>query len=151
MVKNKYHLCIDILSRRKTLFILFCLLVGVIYSFLTGIIIMEFDPFSISTITSVYGITSLLFISILSAVFLTLQVHVFHLKHIRKHGKVGFFAMFISFLTTACPFCKPILLALIGFGGSIGFLVTYGLEITLLSVILLFFSIYLTLYALRKG
>lgn len=59
----------------------------------------------------------------------------------RMHGKAGILAGFIGFFASACPVCPPLILSLLGLGGSLYFLADYGLHIGILSLTLLVFSI----------
>lgn len=144
-MKKKIIVIIDILSRRNYFFIflLLGLLYGIIYAVMTNLIDirsgLKYINFSFTSVSIAFFII----FSILGGILVSLQVFAIRNKQKSlKAANVGFIGAFLSFFNVTCPFCKPFLLSLIGFSGSLTIL-KYGLALALVSVILLLISIYL--------
>ena len=132
------------------LFLVSGLLYGLIYAVMTNLIDVRSGLKYITiSFTAVSGAFFIVF-SILGGLFISLQVFAIKNKQKSLGAKVGFTGAFISFFTTTCPFCKPLLLSLIGFTGSLAIL-KYGIALASLSVILLLVSIYLVTLNLDKS
>ena len=121
------------------------MVIGLLYSLTTGIIWIRLSPFSMTgpTLNS-FSFTGLLLISGLTAILITLQYDLLRKKKTKgtKASFLGYFGTTGSFFTTTCPLCKPLLVTLFGIGGTAGLLQKYGLQITIISVLLLTVSIY---------
>jgi len=125
------------------LFLISGLFYGLIYAIMTNLIDLRFGLNNINISFTEVSITFVALFSILGGLLISLQI--FAIRNRQKSLKaanVGFIGAFLSFFNTTCPFCKPLLLSLIGFSGSLAIL-KYGLAIAIFSVILLLISIYL--------
>jgi len=135
-MKKKLHIVSSVLSRRNYFFIFLVsgLLYGIIYAVMTNLIDVRFVLFSI-----------------LGGILISLQVFAIRNRQkALKSANVGFIGAFLSFFNVTCPFCKPLLLSLIGFSGSIAIL-KYGLALAIISALLLLVSIYLVTLNLDKS
>ncbi|MEK6983335.1 MAG: hypothetical protein AABX33_02080 [Nanoarchaeota archaeon] len=107
-----------------------------------------FDNINIS-----FGRVSMVFFivfSMLGGMLVALQAFAIKNKQkLMRSARVGFFGAFLSFFNVTCPFCKPLLLSLIGFSGSLAIL-KYGLALAFISVILLLVSIYLVISSVER-
>ena len=144
-MRKKLHVITSVLSR-KGYFILFLisgLLYGIIYAIMTNLIDIRSGLKYINiSFTAVSG-TFFVAFSILGGILISLQIFAIKNKQrVLKSANVGFLGAFLSFFNVTCPFCKPFLLSLIGFSGSLAIL-KYGLALALASVMLLLISIYL--------
>ena len=123
---------------------------GVIFSMMTNLIDVRFG---LSNIRFAFTFQSGLFfiiLSVLGGLLISLQVLSFLEK--RKNytsTTTGISGMLVSFFATTCPFCKPLLISLLGLSGSIAIL-KFGLVLALVSILLLLSSIYLTLKSISK-
>ncbi len=140
--------------RKRNYFFLFLisgLLYGLIYAIMTNLIDIRLGLKNINiAFTAISGIFFALF-SILGGTLISLQVFVIRnrQKSIRS-ANIGFIGAFLSFFTTTRPFCKPLLLSLLGFSGSLA-LLKYGIALAILSVLLLLISIYLVTTHIEKA
>ncbi len=141
MRKESYKAILNILKSNILILLVSVPIIGFLYSIFTGII--KFDNSMYFTIMSKNSIFALIFITMLTSILLTLQIALFKERIKVKGTKVGFFGTFLSFITSACPFCKPLLISLIGLSGSTILLAKYGLHITIFSVLLLITSIFI--------
>ena len=139
--------------RRRNYFLIFVasgLFYGVIFSIMTNLIDVRFG---LSNIRFAFTWQSALFfiiLSILGGLLISLQVFSFREK--RKNytsATTGISGMLVSFFATTCPFCKPLLISLLGLSGSIAIL-KFGLVLAFASILLLLGSIYLTLKSISK-
>lgn len=144
-MRKRLRVIAIVLSRRNYLFIFLVsgLLYGVIYAAMTNLIDirsgLKYVTFSFTVVSGAFFIA----FSILGGLLISLQVFAIKNKQkALKSANVGFLGAFLSFFNVTCPFCKPFLLSLIGFSGSIAIL-KYGLALALVSIMLLLISIYL--------
>ena len=144
-MRKKLHVIAGVLSRRNYFFIFLIsgLLYGIIYAVMTNLIdIRSGLKYASISFTAVSG-TFFVAFSILGGILISLQIFAIKNKQrVLKSANVGFLGAFLSFFNVTCPFCKPFLLSLIGFSGSLAIL-KYGLALALVSVILLLISVYL--------
>ncbi|MBI1935765.1 hypothetical protein HYS31_04970 [Candidatus Woesearchaeota archaeon] len=144
-MRKKLHIIASVLSRRNYFFIFLVsgLLYGIIYAVMTNLIDVRFGLKYINYSFTIVSIMFVILFSILGGILISLQV--FAIRNRQKSLKsanVGFIGAFLSFFNVTCPFCKPLLLSLIGFSGSIAIL-KYGLALAVVSIVLLLISIYL--------
>lgn len=138
---------------RRNYFIIFVssgLFYGVIFSMMTNLIDMRFG---LANIRFAFTSQSLLFFIILSFLGgLLISLQIFSFREKRKNytsTTTGISGMLVSFFATTCPFCKPLLISLLGLSGSIAIL-KFGLILAFVSILLLIGSIYLTLKSISK-
>lgn len=144
-MRKELHIIASVLSRRNYFFIFLVsgLLYGIIYSVMTNLIDVRYGLKYANISFTVVSSTFFVAFSILGGILISLQVFSVKRKQkILKSANVGFIGAFLSFFNVTCPFCKPFLLSLIGFSGSIAIL-KYGLALALISITLLLISIYL--------
>ena len=141
MKKGSYKVLVNILKRNLLILLITLPIIGFLYSIFTGII--KFENSIYFSIMSKNSIFALIIISILTSILLTLQISLIKERIKIKGTKVGFFGTFLSFLTTACPFCKPLLISIIGLSSSTALLAKYGIQITIFSILLLITSIFI--------
>jgi len=154
-LKMNKHLSIitNVLSRRNyfILFLISGLLYGLIYAVMTNLIDLRFGLNNINVSFTQVSLSFVVMFSILGGLLISLQV--FAIRNRQKSLKsanVGFIGAFLSFFNTTCPFCKPLLLSLIGFPGSLA-ISRYGLALAIISLVLLLISIYLVTLHLDKS
>ena len=136
-----------VLSRRNYFFIFVAsgLFYGVIFSMMTNLIDIRFGLSNLRFAFTLQSASFFIVLSILGGLLISLQVFSFHEK--RKNytsTTTGVSGMLVSFFATTCPFCKPLLISLLGLSGSIAIL-KFGLVLAFVSILLLLGSIYLTL------
>ena len=123
---------------------------GLLYAVMTNLIDVRSGFGYITIAFTKVSATFFILFSTLGGILIALQIFAIkNRQNTLKSANVGFFGAFISFFTTTCPFCKPLLLSLIGFTGSLAIL-KYGTVLALLSVLLLLVSIYLVASQLCK-
>lgn len=83
--------------------------------------------------------------SLLAALALTLHVYKYENMKDRKIGKssIGVAGAFIGMFTSACSVCYPLILTLLGIPTALAILPFGGIEIYMISVLLLLLSIYM--------
>jgi hypothetical protein len=97
------------------------------------------------------SITFVVLFSILGGILISLQVFAIRNRQkAMKSANVGFVGALISFFNTTCPFCKPLLLSLIGFSGSLAIL-KFGFALAIISMLLLLVSIHLVALNIDKS
>jgi len=141
MKKESYKVLINTLKRNFLILLITLPIIGFLYSIFTGII--RFKDSIYFSIMSKNSIFALIVISVLTSILLTLQISLIRERIKVKGTKVGFFGTFLSFITSACPFCKPLLISIIGLSSSTALLAKYGLHITIFSIFLLITSIFI--------
>lgn len=142
----------SVLKKRNyfLIFILSGLLYGLLFSLMTNLIDARFGLSNIRLAVTWQSAIFFIVLSILGGVLISLQVFSFCQKQKNYAAtSVGFSGMLASFFTTTCPFCKPLLLSLLGLSGSIAIL-KYGLFLVVGSILLLIGSIYLTARSIPK-
>jgi len=152
-MKKKLNVIISVLSRRDYFFIFLVsgLLYGLIYAVMTNLIDIRFGLKNINYSFTNVSIAFVVLFSVLGGVLISLQVFAIKNKQrALKSANVGFIGAFLSFFNVTCPFCKPFLLSLIGFSGSLAIL-KYGLTLAIFSAVLLLTSIYLVTLNLDKS
>lgn len=141
-----------VLSRRNYFFIFLIagILYGLLYALMTNLIDVRFGLKYINySFTIVSGIFVFIF-SILGGLLIALQIFAIRNRQkALKSANIGFLGAFMSFFNVTCPFCKPLLLSLIGFSGFLAIL-KFGTALAILSILLLLISIYLVTVSLRK-
>jgi hypothetical protein len=141
-----------VLSIRNYFFIFVAsgLLYGIIFSMMTNLIDVRFGLSNIIFAFTWQSGSFFLILSVLGGLLISLQVFSFQEKQ-RNYisTTTGTTGMFVSFFATTCPFCKPLLISLLGLSGSIAIL-KFGLVLAFVSVLLLLGSIYLTLKSISK-
>lgn len=151
-MKNQLFAIKQILSRKSYLaiFLVAGLLYGLLYAAMTNLIDVRSGLNYITIAFTKVSATFFTLFSILGGLLIALQIFAIKKRqNTLKSANVGFFGAFISFFTTTCPFCKPLLLSLIGFTGSLAIL-KYGTVLALFSVLLLLASIYLVATQVTK-
>lgn len=151
-MKQKLNIIAHVLSKRNYLFLFLVsgLLYGLIYAVMTNLIDVRSGLKYINYSFTNVSITFFVIFSILGGILISLQVFAIRNKQKSlKSANIGFIGTFISFFNVTCPFCKPLLISLIGFSGSLAIL-KYGLGLAIISVILLLVSIYLVASHLSK-
>ena len=150
---NKKLSAIFKVLHKKNYFILFLisgLLYGIVYALMTNLIDLRYG---LSNINVSFDRISILFFtvfSLLGGMLISLQVFAIKNKQkSMKSARVGFLGAFLSFFNVTCPFCKPLLLSLLGFSGSLAIL-KYGLALAFVSLILLLVSIYLVASSMER-
>jgi len=135
----------EVITKRSTLFLSSFIIIALFYMIFTGIIVLN----PLGLMLSRYALVPLLLVSLLSAAIITVEYDSLRKKKvcITKKSSIGYFGTVFSFLATACPFCKPLLIAVFGLGGAFGLLQVYGFQITLVSLALLLTSLFLVLRA----
>ena len=144
-MRKKLRIIASILFKRNYFYIFLVsgLLYGIIYAVMTNLIDIRSGLKYVTFSFTAVSITFFVAFSILGGILISLQVFAIKNKQrILKSANVGFLGAFLSFFNVTCPFCKPFLLSLIGFSGSLAIL-KYGLALALASVMLLLISIYL--------
>ena len=132
----------NVLSRRNYFFLFLAsgLLYGLIYAVMTNLIDVRFGLKSINYSFTNVSLTFFILFSILGGLLISLQVFAIRNKQKSlKSANIGFIGAFISFFNVTCPFCKPLLLSLIGFSGSLAIL-KYGLGLAIISICFNLFS-----------
>lgn len=151
-MKELFTLIKRVLRRRNyfLIFIVSGLFYGVIFSMMTNLIDVRFGLSNIRFAFTWQSISFFIILSILGGLLISLQVFSFREKQ-KNYTSIttGVSGMLISFFAITCPFCKPLLLSLLGLSGSIAIL-KYGLVFALLSILLLLGSIYLTLRSMVR-
>lgn len=139
--------------RSRTYFFIFVvsgLLYGVLFSMMTNLIDVRFG---LQNIRFAFVWQSALFfvaLSTLGGLLISLQVFSFRQKQKNyASATTGVSGMLVSFFATTCPFCKPLLLSLLGLSGSLAIL-KYGLLLAIISISLLIGSIFLVLKSLPQ-
>ncbi len=123
---------------------------GLIYAVMTNLIDVRYGLSSVNISFDRISASFFTLFSILGGTLISLQVFAIRQRQKSlKSANIGFLGALISFFSVTCPFCKPLLLSLIGFSGSLA-LLKYGTYIALLSAFLLVVSIYLVLYQISK-
>lgn len=144
-MKKKLFVIANVLGKRNyfILFIFSGILYGLIYAVMTNLIDVRSGLKYVNiSFTAVSGAFFVAF-SVLGGILISLQIFAIKNKQrALKSANVGFLGAFLSFFNVTCPFCKPFLLSLIGFSGSLAIL-KYGLAFALVSITLLLISIYL--------
>lgn len=151
-MKKQLSIIVHVLSRRNyfLLFLISGLLYGLIYAVMTNLIDVRFGLKYINYSFTNVSISFVVLFSILGGLLISLQIFAIrNRQQSLKSANIGFIGAFISFFNVTCPFCKPLLLSLIGFSGSLAIL-KYGLGLAIISIILLLVSIYLVTYHLDK-
>lgn len=88
---------------------------------------------------------------LLAGLLVAFQVFAFKDKKKNLSSKVtGTSGVLISFFATSCPFCKPLIISLLGLSGSLAIL-NYGTLLGVVSGVLLLISNYLTAKNIGKG
>ena len=144
-MRKEFSIIANVLFRRNYFFIFLVsgLLYGIIYAVMTNLIDVRFGLKYINYSFTIVSIIFVVLFSILGGILISLQV--FAIRNRQKSLKsanIGFIGALLSFFNTTCPFCKPLLLSLIGFSGSLAIL-KFGLALAIFSLILLIVSIYL--------
>ena len=144
-MESKLAMIASIITR-KTYFFIFLIagiLYGLLYAVMTNLIDLRSGFRYINFSFTVTSITFFIIFSILGGLLIALQVYTIkNRQKSLKSANVGFLGTFLSFFNVTCPFCKPLLLSLIGFSGSLTFL-KFGIALAFASVLLLLISIYL--------
>ena len=152
-MREKLHVIAGVLSRRNyfLIFLVSGLLYGIIYAVMTNLIDVRFGLKYINYSFTIVSIIFVILFSILGGILVSLQAFAIRNRQkALKSANVGFIGAFLSFFNVTCPFCKPLLLSLIGFSGSIAIL-KYGLALAIISALLLLVSIYLVTLNLDKS
>ena len=152
-MRKKLRIVGSVLSRKSYFFVFLVsgLLYGIIYAIMTNLIDVRFGLKYINYSFTIVSIIFVVLFSILGGLLISLQV--FAIKNKQKSLKsanVGFLGAFLSFFNVTCPFCKPFLLSLIGFSGSLAIL-KYRLALATVSAMLLLISIYLVISNIEKS
>ena len=151
-MKNPLLTIKQVLSRKSYLviFLIAGLFYGLLFAVMTNLIDIRSGLNYITIAFTKVSATFFILFSILGGLLIAL--HIFAIKNMQKTLKsanVGFFGAFMSFFTTTCPFCKPLLLSLIGFSGSLAIL-KYGMALAIASALLLIVSIYLAASSIER-
>ncbi len=152
-MRQSLKVIINILHRKNYffLFLVSGLLYGLVYAVMTNLIDLRFGLKNINIAFTLTSAAFFILFSILGGLLVSLQV--FAIRNRQKSLKaanVGFAGAFISFFTTTCPFCKPLLLSLMGFSGSIAIL-KFGFVLVIISILLLLVSVYLVTLTIDKS
>ncbi|MBI2649704.1 hypothetical protein HYX04_00140 [Candidatus Woesearchaeota archaeon] len=150
--KRQLSIIVHALSRRNyfILFLISAPLYGLIYAVMTNLIDLRFGLNNINVSFTQVSFSFVVIFSILGGLLISLQI--FAIRNRQKSlgsANIGFIGAFLSFFNTTCPFCKPLLLSLIGFPGSLA-ISRYGLALAITSLVLLLISIYLVTLHLDK-
>ena len=142
-----------VLSRRNyfLVFLIAGILYGLLYAIMTNLIDVRFGLDNINYSFTIVSASFFVVFSILGGTLISLQI--FAIRNRQKSLKsanIGFLGAFLSFFNVTCPFCKPLLLSLIGFSGSLTIL-KFGTTFAILSILLLLTSIYLLTVSLNKS
>lgn len=133
------------------IFVVSGLLYGLLFSMMTNLIDVRFG---LQNIRFTFTWQSALFfvaLSTLGGLLISLQVFSFRQKQKNyASATTGAGGMMVSFFATTCPFCKPLLLSLLGLSGSLAIL-KYGLLLAIISILLLIGSIFLTLKSIANA
>jgi len=141
-----------VLSRRNyfLIFVASGLFYGVIFSMMTNLIDVRFGLSNMRFAFTWQSGLFFLILSVLGGILISLQIFSFREKQKNYASTTtGVSGMLVSFFATTCPFCKPLLISLLGLSGSIAIL-NYGLALAFISIFLLVGSIYLTLRSISK-
>ncbi len=154
---NQHVRIIASILKRRNYFLLFLISgisYAIVYATMTNMIDIRYIRFGIGNLRINFTLISAIFfilLAILGGALVSLQVFAFRQKQKAASSlSTGIAGTFVSFLTSTCPFCKPLLLSLIGFSGSIAFL-KYGPALAVASLILLGASIFWATSAINKG
>ncbi len=152
-MNQKLSVLLEVLSRRKyfLLFIVSGALYGLIYAVMTNLIDVRDGLSDVNISFDRVSASFFALFSVLGGILISLQVYAIKARQRSlKSANVGFLGAFISFFSVTCPFCKPLLLSVIGFSGSLAIL-KYGTAIVLISLLLLLISIYLAALQVEKS
>jgi len=152
-MNKQLNIIAHVLGKRNyfLLFIVSGLIYGLIYAVMTNLIDVRFGLKYINYSFTNVSITFVVLFSILGGILISLQVFAIRNRQkALKSANVGFIGALISFFNTTCPFCKPLLLSLIGFSGSLAIL-KYGFALAIISMLLLLVSIYLIILTIDKS
>jgi len=152
-MRKELRIIASVLSKRNYLFIFLVsgLLYGITYAIMTNLIDVRSGLKYANISFTAVSITFFIAFSILGGILISLQVFAIKNKQkALKSANVGFIGAFLSFFNTTCPFCKPLLLSLIGFSGSIAIL-KFGFALAIISMLLLLVSIHLVTLNLDKS
>lgn len=144
-----------ILRRRKyfSLFLASGILYGLLFALLTNLIDIRSGLSNVSISFTWTSLSFFLVLSILGGLFIALQIFAVRQKQKMKGStSTGITGAVVSFFATTCPFCKPLLLSLLGITGFSGSLILlkYGIAFAIGSILLLLLSIYFTIASLVK-
>src|SRR3989338_1764095 len=118
---------------------------------MTNLIDIRFGLKNINYSFTIVSIAFVVLFSVLGGVLISLQAFAIKNKQrALKSANVGFLGAFLSFFNVTCSFCKPFLLSLIGFSGSLAIL-KYRLALATVSAMLLLISIYLVISNIEKS
>ena len=150
---KKLSVIADILGRRNYFFAFLIggTLYGLLYAIMTNLIDIRYGIDNINYSFTIVSASFFVVFSILGGTLISLQI--FAIRNRQKSLKsanIGFLGAFLSFFNVTCPFCKPLLLSLIGFSGSLTIL-KFGTTFAILSILLLLTSIYLLTVSLNKS
>jgi len=130
----------------KRFFLLFVfsgLLYGGIFAILTNVIDLRFGISNIRFVFTWINVVFFVIFSILGGVAVSVGIFAFRQKQRMSKGlPTGASGMLLSFVTSTCPVCKPLLLSFFGLSGSV-FIFQYGIILAVASIFLLLLSIYL--------
>ena len=135
----------DMFSKPKYLLIFIFLLVltSAFYLVVTGAYVVSLGQFNQNIEPLRVALTIL--ISILTALVFTVLLYKQTQPLVCKQTAPGLFGSFMGLFATACPICFPLLLSLIGVGGSAALAISQNtVPIQLASIALLLASIWLT-------
>ena len=130
-------------KRFLVIFLFLSLLFTVFYFLVTGTYVVSLYQFNASLEPLRLVLTIL--ISILTALAITLMFYKREQPLVCSQNAPAFLGSVLGLFTTSCPICFPLLLSIIGVGGSFALTVSQNaVPIQIASIVLLFLSIWLT-------
>ena len=136
---------LQVLANRKFLliFLLLSVFFTAVYYVVTGIYVVSLGEFLERAEPLRVALVTL--ISILTALAVTLMLYKQEQPLVCSQNAPAFLGSIIALFTTGCPICFPLLLSVVGVGGSAALAISSNaIPIQLGSVALLFLSIWLT-------
>ncbi len=134
-----------VLAQKKflALFVFLSVLIGIFYFIVTGVYIVSLGQF-IETLEPL-RLVLIVLISILTALAITLMFYKRKQPLVCSQNAPAFLGSLLGLFTTSCPICFPLLLSIIGVGGSFALTVSQNaVPLQLASIVLLLVSLWLT-------
>ena len=153
---EKKHLIKKIVKEHVVLFIVSSLIFFIIFYLLT---LATTTDHSLGIFIMMNGVSYtiwtfflLVVIALLLGVYISLIVYSFKIKMKAKKigGSIGIVGMIVGLFSAGCPMCGAFLFGLFGFPLALFFMPYNGLELRVLSILILVFSIYLISRSLTK-
>ena len=142
--------------KRKTYFLIFLITSIIIFLVFYFLTLWEVTDKSLRIFIEMngynYAFFSFLFLVIIALLLgVYVALFIFKIRMIKRgSGFSGFLGFIAGLLSSGCPMCGSVIFALLGFPLALFFLPFKGLELRVLSIILLLFSVYFLARSLDK-